>query len=67
MAERTTARGEIDWSTAEVRDGELVVELTGEPSKDWAEHVVAVVERLERHGGRWARSRSARAGSPSPA
>lgn len=53
MAEPTTAHGVIDWSTAEVRDGELAVQLAGEPTKEWGEHVVAVVERLERHGGRW--------------
>jgi hypothetical protein len=38
---------EIDWSTATVEDGTLTVELTGEPSRAWAEHMEAVIDRLE--------------------
>jgi hypothetical protein len=54
MAEQKQAHAEIDWSTAEVRDGELVVELAGEPTQQWAKHVAEVVERLERHTtGSW--------------
>src|SRR3954452_14081897 len=41
---------EIDWSSAEVRDGTLTVELTEKPEKAWLERLDAVVERLG-HGG----------------
>jgi hypothetical protein len=41
---------EIDWSTAEVRDGKLSVELTEKPSKEWRERLTGVVERLGRDG-----------------
>jgi hypothetical protein len=37
----------IDWSTAEVEAGALSVELTGEPSRSWAEHMTGVLTRLE--------------------
>jgi hypothetical protein len=37
----------IDWSTAEVKGGALRVELTGEPSRSWAEHMTGVLTRLE--------------------
>ena len=43
----------IDWSSATVKDGELSVELTGEPSTEWAKRVQAVLERLERPGSAW--------------
>jgi hypothetical protein len=41
---------DIDWSSAEVRDGRLTVELTEKPSKEWRERLAEVVERLG-HGG----------------
>jgi hypothetical protein len=41
---------EIDWSSAEVRDGTLTVELTEKPQKDWLERLDAVVERLGHDG-----------------
>jgi hypothetical protein len=51
MAERDPAHGEIDWAMAEVADGKLTVAIAGEPSKEWAERVVAIVERLQPAGG----------------
>ena len=39
---------EIDWSTAEVRDGTLTVALEGEPSKDWSQYAAGVLDRLRR-------------------
>ncbi len=51
MAEAIDAPREIDWSTAEVKAGGLAVELTGEPSRPWSEHMAAVVARLEHR--RW--------------
>jgi hypothetical protein len=51
MAEASDTPREIDWSTAEVKGGALAVELTGEPSRPWSEHMAAVVARLE--SGRW--------------
>lgn len=53
MADQKTAHAEIDWSTAEVRDGGLAVEFAGEPTAQWAKHVAGVIDRLERHAGRW--------------
>ncbi|MGI8800903.1 MAG: hypothetical protein ACR2KV_01855 [Solirubrobacteraceae bacterium] len=37
---------EIDWSTAAVKNGKLTVELTGEQSRGWSEHMEGVVTRL---------------------
>lgn len=44
---------ELDWSTAEVRDGDLVVELTGERASAWEESFRWVVERLGRGSNQW--------------
>jgi hypothetical protein len=44
---------EIDWSTAEVRDAELRVGLTGGPSKPWRKRFEAVIDRLEQTGNAW--------------
>ncbi len=38
---------QIDWRTAVVKGGTLSVELTGEPSRPWAERMEAVLARLE--------------------
>ena len=46
-------RREIDWSTAEVRDGKLTVELTGSPSKEWKKRLEAVLEHIEQIGNAW--------------
>jgi hypothetical protein len=49
---------EIDWSSAEVRDRALTVELTGDPSKDWACRLEAVLDKLRQPGHVWGRIRS---------
>jgi hypothetical protein len=43
----------IDWSTAEVDDGQLTVEVGGRHSKDWTERLEQVLEQLGRGGNRW--------------
>ena len=40
--------GEIDWTTAAVRDGRLTVEIAGELSGEWSARVQEVAERLDR-------------------
>ena len=45
--------GEIDWTTATVRDGRLTVGIAGEPGREWSARVAEVVERLERPGSAW--------------
>ncbi len=52
MADALDSPREIDWSTAEVKDGALAVELTGDPSRAWSEHMEAVLARLL-EPGRW--------------
>jgi len=49
------ARVEIDWASAEVHDGELVVGLSDAASASWRRRFDAVLPQLE-HGGarRWA-------------
>ena len=37
---------EIDWSTAEVQDGTLTVELSGDAPEEWSERIPQVVGRL---------------------
>jgi hypothetical protein len=48
-----TAHGEIDWTTASVRDGRLTVEIVGEPGRTWSTRVVEIAERLDRPGSAW--------------
>jgi hypothetical protein len=36
----------IDWASAAVKDGDLIVALAGDPSTEWARRVQAVLERL---------------------
>jgi hypothetical protein len=52
-----TNHREIDWSTAEVRDRALKVELTGDPSSDWKHRLKAVLDRLHQPGHVWGRVR----------
>jgi hypothetical protein len=40
------SQGRIAWDTAEVTEGELVVELDGDVSKDWSKRVAELVDRL---------------------
>jgi hypothetical protein len=37
----------IDWGTAVVEDGRLSVDLTGEPSRAWGDHMQGVLARLD--------------------
>ncbi len=46
-------RVEIDWGSAEVHDGELVVDLTDAAPKSWRGRFDAVRPQLERGGKRW--------------
>jgi hypothetical protein len=46
---------QLDWSTAEVNDGKLVVALDHQPSKPWAERFDATA-RLLNHGS-WSKVR----------
>jgi hypothetical protein len=43
----------IDWASAAVKDADLTVALTGEPSTKWAQRVQAILERLDRPGSAW--------------
>ena len=45
--------GEIDWTTASVRDGRLTVEIAGDPGREWSARVREVAERLDRPGSAW--------------
>ena len=47
------ARKEIDWSTAEVHEGTLTVNVDGKAKKDWVRRFGAVVGRLDRAGHAW--------------
>ena len=40
------AHGELAWETAEVRDGALTVEVSGDAGKKWGKRLVVVVDRL---------------------
>jgi hypothetical protein len=54
VAKHDHPQASIDWASAAVKDGDLTVALTGEPSKEWAQRVQAILERLERPGSGWA-------------
>jgi len=41
----------IDWASAEMRDGELTVELRGEAPRGWNKSFAAVLALLDRGGG----------------
>ncbi len=43
----------MDWSEAEVSDGQLTVPLSGEGSKGWAERFGWVAERLQGSSASW--------------
>jgi len=51
MSESAARR--IDWSTAEVRDGHLSVDLTGAAEKGWVKHFERVLAMLEHGGAGW--------------
>jgi hypothetical protein len=44
------SQGQIAWETAEVKGGDLVVELAGDVSAAWSRRVGDIVERLDRSG-----------------
>ncbi|MDO8211726.1 hypothetical protein [Conexibacter sp. CPCC 206217] len=48
MSTQTTAR-QLDWSGAEVSDGELTVPLTGERSKRWSTRIEGVLLALQQN------------------
>ena len=43
----------IDWAQAAVDGGQLTTPLAGEPTKEWAERVASVIERLHSGGSGW--------------
>jgi hypothetical protein len=45
--------GEIDWTTAAVRDGQLTVEIAGDPGREWSTRLRELAERLDRPGSDW--------------
>ena len=53
MAKNKHPQASIDWASAEVRGGDLSVEVAGEPNAEWAARVQAIVERLQRPGSGW--------------
>jgi hypothetical protein len=46
-------RREIDWASAEVHDGDVVVELTGKSSKAWSDSFEGVLHLLGHGTGGW--------------
>jgi hypothetical protein len=46
-------RREIDWSSAEVHDGNVVVALTGKSSKAWSDSFDGVLRLLGHGTGEW--------------
>ena len=53
MAKDPHPRGDIDWASASVADGELNVEITGTPNAEWARALESIIERLYRAGSGW--------------
>ena len=47
------AKTEIDWSTAQVSDAELVVALAPSPPPDWRARAKGAIALLERSGQPW--------------
>jgi hypothetical protein len=51
MAKRTDeSHGRIDWESAEVKGGDLVVQIDGGVSAAWSDRVAEIVARLDRTG-----------------
>jgi hypothetical protein len=46
-------RREIDWASAEVRRGSVVIGLTGKPSKAWSDSFDGVLRLLGHGTGAW--------------
>jgi hypothetical protein len=53
VAKDDHSQASIAWASAAVKDGDLTVDLAGEPSAEWAQRVQAVLDRLERRGSDW--------------
>jgi hypothetical protein len=53
VAKNEHPQASIDWSSAEVRGGDLTVALAGEANAECAERVQAIVERLDRPSSGW--------------
>jgi hypothetical protein len=49
----TDTSREIDWQSVEVRDGNVLVMLTGAASKQWGEHFQAVLKLLTQGNTAW--------------
>jgi hypothetical protein len=45
--------GDLDWSSAVVKDGVLTVDVSGTPNPDWTRGLESIVERLHRPGSGW--------------
>ena len=43
----------IDWAEAAVDGGQLTAPIAGEATKEWAERVASVIERLHSGGSHW--------------
>jgi hypothetical protein len=54
-------RGELDWASASVGDGELEVALTGTPNAEWVRGLESIIERLYRPGSGWGEIKVAKA------
>jgi hypothetical protein len=46
-------RADLDWQSATVDGGRLSVGYTAAPASAWADRVQAVLDRIDRHAGRW--------------
>jgi hypothetical protein len=44
---------QINWRTAEIHEGSLTVELTGEAPKGWGKHFKGVLALLEQNSSQW--------------
>jgi hypothetical protein len=60
VAKNEHPQGSIDWASAEVKGGELTVDVGGEPNAAWAKRVEAILERLERPGSAWGEAKVGR-------
>jgi hypothetical protein len=48
-----TEQRQINWNTAEIVDGALTVELTGDAPKGWGKRFAGVLALLDQGGGGW--------------
>jgi hypothetical protein len=53
MSATTDRRRTIDWASAEVRDGDVTVGLSGKSSKEWRERFDTVLRLLRQSAGGW--------------